>query len=351
METSTPQIPEQAKKKNKAIFILPVVLGAGLFFGIKSYLHGQHFESTDNAQIETTTLPIVTRVSGYIDSSSVSDFSEVKAGQLLLKIDDREYIIAVKQAQADLSSALADLSAAQSNLNNSTANSAVVKANSDVQKTRLDKAKADLARDQAMFNEGAITKKQFDDSKANYETTLKQLDANNQQLVFANSQNATSNAQIEKAKAAVELRQAMLEQAQLRLSYTKIYSSINGKIGKRNLEKGQFVQPGQSLMTVVSNDVFWVVANFKETQVEKLKIGQAVSIEIDGYPNTDVKGTVESLSEATGARFSLLPPDNASGNFVKVTQRVPVKIRIENINDLRSILKAGMSTNVTVDVR
>jgi membrane fusion protein (multidrug efflux system) len=143
----------------------------------------------------------------------------------------------------------------------------------------------------------------------------------------------------------------MLEQAQLRLSYTKIYSSINGKIGKRNLEKGQFVQPGQSLMTVVSNDVFWVVANFKETQVEKLKIGQAVSIEIDGYPNTDVKGTVESLSEATGARFSLLPPDNASGNFVKVTQRVPVKIRIENINDLRSILKAGMSTNVTVDVR
>jgi len=348
METPSTHEPTTPKKKNKAVFILPVVLGLGAFFGIRAYIHAVNYESTDNAQIEANTLPVLSRVSGYVDSIGISDFGDVKAGQLILKIDDSEYILAVKQAQADLLSAMADLSFAQSNLTSSSANSGVVRANSDVQKTRLDKAKTDLARDEALFKEGSITKKQFEDSKASYETTLKQLDANNQQLILANSQSVTSAAQIEKAKSIVELRQAMLDQAKLRLSYTRIYSTINGKIGKRNLENGQFIQAGQNLMTIVSNDVFWVVANFKETQVGHLKAGQAVSIEIDGYPDTEVKGTIESLSEATGARFSLLPPDNASGNFVKVTQRVPVKIRIDNVKELRSILKAGMSVNVSV---
>ncbi|MES2132386.1 MAG: HlyD family secretion protein [Bacteroidota bacterium] len=350
METTTTES-TTPKKKNKAIFILPVIIGLGAFFGIKAYIHSLNYESTDNAQIETNTLPVISRVSGYVDSISVSDFGDVKAGQLILQIDDNEYKLAVKQAQADLLSAMADLSVAQSNLTNSSANSGVVKANSDVQKTRLDKAKSDLARDEALFKEGSITKKQVEDSRSNYETTLKQLDANNQQLVLANSQNATSNAQIEKAKAAVELRQAMLDQAQLRLSYTKIYSTINGKIGKRNLEQGQYIQAGQNLMTVVNNDLFWIVANFKETQVEHLKLGQEVTVEIDGYPDTEVKGKIESLSEATGARFSLLPPDNASGNFVKVTQRVPVKISIENIKEVRAILKAGMSVGVSVHIK
>lgn len=351
METTSTSETQIPKKKNKAVFIVPVIIGLGAFFGIRAYIHALNYESTDNAQIETNTLPVISRVSGYVDSTGVLDFGDIKAGQLIIKIDDSEYKLAVKQAQADLLSAMADLSFAQSNLGNSSANSGVVKANSDVQKTRLDKAKTDLARDEALFNAGSITKKQFEDSRSNYETTMKQLEANNQQLVLANSQNATSNAQIEKAKATVELRQAMLEQAQLRLTYTRIYSSINGKIGKRNLEKGQFIQPGQSLMTVVSNDVFWVIANFKETQVEHLKAGQPVSIEIDGYPGVEVKGKVESLSEATGARFSLLPPDNASGNFVKVTQRVPVKISIENIKEVQAILKAGMSVDVSVHIK
>lgn len=351
METTPTPEKNLPKKKSKSVFILPIVIGLGAFFGIKAYMHSLAYESTDNAQIETNTLPVVSRLAGYVDSIGISDYGEVKAGELIIKINDSEYVLAVKQAQADLLSAKADLSFAESNLTNTSANSGVVKANSEVQKTRLDKAKTDLARDETLFKDGSITKKQFEDSKSNYETTMKQLDANNQQLVLANSQNASSNAQIEKAKANVELREAMLDQAKLRLSYTKIYSSINGRIGKRNLEKGQFIQAGQNLMTVVSNDVFWVIANFKETQVEKLKVGQEVKIDIDGYPDVEVKGKVENLSEATGARFSLLPPDNASGNFVKVTQRVPVKIRIENIKELSSILKAGMSVDVSVELK
>jgi membrane fusion protein (multidrug efflux system) len=339
------------KKKNKAIFILPIILGAGLFFGIKSYIHAINFESTDNAQIETNTLPVVSRVSGYVDSIAILDFGDIKAGQLLLKIDDSEYKLAVKQAEADLSSALADLSSAQFNLVNSNANSNVAKANSDVQKSRLDKSRTDLQRDEALYKEEAITKKQMEDSRANYETTLKQLDANNQQIVLANGQISTSNALIEKAKATVALRQGLLDQAKLKLTYTKIYSSINGKIGKRNLEHGQFIQAGQNLMTVVNSDIFWVVANFKETQVKKVKVGQVVTIKIDGYSDKEVTGKVESLSEATGARFSLLPPDNSSGNFVKVTQRIPVKISIDNIKDYQSIFKAGMSVEVSIHLK
>ena len=156
--TSEPIIP---KKKNKAIFILPIIIGVGLFFGIKSYIHAVNFESTDNAQIETNTLPLVSRVSGYVDSIGVSDFGDIKVGQLILKIDDSEYKLAIKQAEADLSSALADLSSAQSNLASNNANSNVVKANSDVQKSRLDKVKTDLQRDEALYKEGAITKKQI----------------------------------------------------------------------------------------------------------------------------------------------------------------------------------------------
>lgn len=351
METTSTPGNAAPKKKSKAVFILPVVLAVSLFVGIRAYIHSVNYESTDNAQIETNTLPVISRVSGYADSIGVLDFEDIKAGQLILKIDDREYALAVKQAQADLLSAKADLGVAQSNLTNSSANSNVAKANSDVQKTRLDKAKSDLARDEALFKEGSITKKQYEDSKANYETAIKQLEANNEQLALANSQNATSNAQIEKAKALVELRESLLEQAQLKLSYTRITSTINGKIGKRNLERGQFIQAGQNLLTVVSNDVFWVVANFKETQVEKLKLGQDVDIKIDGYPDAEVKGKITSLSEATGARFSLLPPDNASGNFVKVTQRIPVKISIENAKEFQSILKAGMSVEVSVHLK
>jgi len=348
-ENTTPSI--APKKKNKAIFILPIILAGALFFGIRSFIHSINFESTDNAQIETNTLPIVSRVSGYVDSIGILDFGNIKEGQLLLKIDDSEYKLAVKQAEADLSSALADLSSAQSNLINSNANSNVVKANSDVQKSRLDKSKTDLQRDEALYKEGAITKKQMDDSRSNYETTLKQLDANNQQIILANSQSSTSDALIEKAKATVDLRQTLLEQAKLKLTYTKIYSSINGKIGKRNLEKGQFVQAGQNLMTVVNSDLFWVVANFKETQVEKLKVGQRVTIKIDGYSDKEITGKIESLSEATGARFSLLPPDNSSGNFVKVTQRIPVKISIDNVKESQSILRAGLSAEVNIHLK
>ncbi|MBS1681907.1 MAG: HlyD family secretion protein [Bacteroidetes bacterium] len=345
MESTQPQ------KRNIAPFIIvPVVLVAG-FFGVRTILHNLNYESTDNAQIETNAIPIVSRLAGFIDSLSVIDYGEVKENQLLISIDDREYVLAALQAETDLANARADLSNTEAQLNNSLANKQVAIANQDVQQTRLQKATDDLKRDEALFKDGAITQKQLEDSRNNVESAQKQLTANQKQVAFATSQVRTSEAQIKKAQATVETRIAALELAKLRLSYCNVYAPVSGQIGKRNLEVGQYVQPGQPLMTVVNKEKFWVVANFKETQLEKMKVGQEVNVLLDGYPDIEIKGKVSSMSLATGAKFSLLPPDNATGNFVKITQRVPVKIELDNDAKYKDILRAGLSVEVEVNVK
>jgi membrane fusion protein (multidrug efflux system) len=341
----------EKKKRNLTPFIVgPIVLVLG-YFGVRALLHRINYESTDNAQIETNAVPVVSRLAGFIDSLSVSDYTEVSQDQLLISIDDREYVLAVLQAETDLANAKADLANAQAQLNNSVVNKQVTAANEDVQKTRVQKANDDLKRDEGLFKDGAITTKQLDDTRNAAESARKQFTSNQRQVEFANSQVITSQAQIRKAQATVETRIAALELTKLRLSYCKIYAPVNGRIGKRNLEVGQYVQPGQPLMTVVSANKFWVVANFKETQLENMKVGQEVSVKLDGYPDAEIKGKISSFSLATGAKFSLLPPDNATGNFVKITQRVPVKIELEDEAKYKDILKAGLSVEVDVKVK
>lgn len=342
--TSTP------KKKNFTPFIIGAIVLVLGYFGVTTILHRLHYESTDNAQIETNAIPVVSRLAGFIDSLAVSDYGKVEGDSLLVSIDEREYVIAVLQAETDMENAKADLATAQAQLNNSLANKQVAVANEDVQKTRLQKATDDLKRDEGLFKDGAVTQRQLDDSRNNFESAQKQLLANEKQVTFANSQVSAANAQIKKAQATVDTRIAALELARLRLSYCNIYAPVKGQIGKRNLEVGQFVQPGQTLMTVVNSDKFWVVANFKETQLEKMKVGQEVTVKLDGYPDIDIKGKVASFSLATGAKFSLLPPDNATGNFVKITQRVPVKIELDDEAKYKDILKAGLSVEVDVKV-
>lgn len=343
METTT-----QPKKKKTPLIIFGVLATVLLVYGAFKLYHSFTHESTDNAQIETNATPIVSRLAGYIDSVNVSDYQTVSAGSVLVKIDNREYEIAVEQAKADLLSAQADLSTANAQLVSTNANSKVAAANLSVQKVRLNKAKADYERDQNLFKENSITRKQLEDSKANFETAQKQLNANQDQLAFAESQISNNKAQIEKVQALIIAKKAALKNANLRLSYTNITSPINGKVGKTNLQPGQYVQPGQSLFTIVNNETFWITANFKETQIEKLHEGMEAEVKLDGYENVKINAKIASLSDATGARFTLLPPDNATGNFVKVTQRVPVRLSIENIADVKQYLKAGLSVTVSI---
>jgi membrane fusion protein (multidrug efflux system) len=331
--------------------VLPLVLIVGGYFAFKKISHAINYESTDNAQVESNAVPVLSRIAGYIDSITVTDYSEVRAGQLLVKLDDREYRIAVSQAEADLSQAIADLANARATLGNIGANEKLASANSDVLRTREQKAEADLKRDEALYADGAITRKQLDDSRANLETAKKQLTAGNQQINQASVQTEGAAALIQKAEATIAARRTALEKAKLQLSYAHIVAPASGKIGKTNLQPGQFIQPGQPLFTIVNNEQFWIIANFKETQLRHLKLGQPVDVEVEGYPDQKITGHITSFSEATGAKFSILPPDNASGNFVKVTQRVPVKIDFDNTPELKKILKAGLSVNVDVKIK
>lgn len=359
--------------------ILLLIVGAIAFFGWRWYDHNQHFETTDNAQVETHTSPVLARTAGYLKEVRVTDFTEVKAGDTLALIDDAEARIAVAQAEADLSTAQADyenaraaLATAQTDLRNARTgienanlNVKSVASNAEVVAIRRDKAFADWQRDQKLYADKAITQKQLEDSKARYDELVKSYEAAIDQQAFTKggvtttegqlarvqSQMQSLSAQLKRAEATIAVRRSQLDQAKLKLSFTRIPAPISGKIGKKNMEPGQYVQPGQTLCTVVNDDAYWIVANFKETQIDRMSEGQPVDIKLDAYPDIKITGKITSMSEATGARFALLPPDNASGNFIKTTQRVPVKISVDQAEEIRNILRAGLSAEVEVRVR
>jgi membrane fusion protein (multidrug efflux system) len=342
--------PEQDKKKINPLFVIAiVVIAIAVFLGIKNLIHNLRYEITDNAQIEAAGIPVISRISGYVDSLSITDFSQVKEGMPLVSIDSREFILAVQQAEADVQSAEAELLNSNAGKKNAEAALQVAQTNKELQKIKTDKAIADYNRDQALFHDGSITQKQIDDSRINMEAMLKSLDVTSDQIKVAMAQQETAVAMVKRAEALKETRKAMLDQAKLRLSYCSISAPATGKIGKCNINIGQFLQAGQTLFTIVNNEKFWVVANFKETQLKSLKEGGEANLIVDGFPDQKITGRITSLSEATGSRFALLPPDNATGNFVKVTQRVPVKIAIENFSEYKNMLRAGMS--VTVEVK
>jgi membrane fusion protein (multidrug efflux system) len=345
---------EQVSKKKKSpvrtIILVAALLAAG-YVGYKKIHFAMTHESTDNAQVETQITPVLPRVSGYVKHIVVKDYDSVSHGQLLVELDDAELQNQLLSAEADYRQAEVDIVNAKATLNNAMVSLRVNKGNIDLSQMRKKKAEDDLKRDQNLFADQAITRKQLDDSRFNVETSAQQVENSKTDLTAAESRIAVLQAGVAKATAGLELKRAKIEEIKLKLTYTNIYAPQAGKIGKKNVSEGQFVQAGSPLFSIVNDTTYWIVANFKENQLRQLYPGKEVAIEIDAYPDMKVKGKVESLSEATGAKFSLLPPDNASGNFVKVTQRVPVKIEIEDIEKYRSVLRAGLSVSVTAETK
>jgi membrane fusion protein (multidrug efflux system) len=333
------------------VVIIVVVFLVAAFFGYKKLHYALTHETTDNAQIETEITPVLPRVSGYVKHIAVKDYDSVKPGQLVVELDDAELQTELLGEEADYKEAQVDVINAKAALNNMMVSLSVNRGTIDINDVKKKKAQQDLQRDQNLFNAQAITQKQLDDSKFNYTTSVKEADNSRNDLNSAESRIAVLKAGIQKAEAALGSKQAKIEQTKLKITYTKIFAPQAGRIGKKNVSEGQFVQAGTPLFSIVNDTTYWVVANFKENQLKKLVPGKEVTIEIDAYPDLELKGTIESLSDATGAKFSLLPPDNASGNFVKVTQRLPIKILINDINKYRSILRAGLSVYISVDTR
>ena len=345
------QATEQKKKSPvRSIIIVLVLLVAG-YFGYKKVSYILTHETTDNAQVETQITPVLPRVAGYVKSIAVKDYDSVKTGQLVVELDDAELQTQLLEMEADYKLAEVDVVNAKAALNNAVVSLKVNRGNIQLSEMRRQKAEDDLKRDQALYNDQAITRKQLDDSKFNVETNSQQVANSKTDLSAADSRIAVLQSGIEKANAGLAVKRAKIEQTKLKITYTKIYSPQAGKIGKKNVSEGQYVQAGTPLFSIVNDTTYWIIANFKENQLKKLYPGKEVELEIDAYPDLKMTGTVESLSDATGAKFSLLPPDNASGNFVKVTQRVPVKIQIKDISKYKNILRAGLSVFVSADVK
>ena len=341
---------EQAPNQKKGFPIRPIILGivliVGGYFGYKQISFALTHETTDNAQIETQITPVLPRVAGYVKSIVVKDYDSVKTGQLVVELDDAELQSQLQEAQADYTQAAVDIINANAALNNAVVSLKVNRGNIDLSDVKQEKALADYSRDKALYAAEAITKKQLDDSKFMYESSQKTTSNSQNDLGSAQSRIAVLQSSVKKSEAAMAVKQAKIDQIKLKLTYTKIYAPQAGKIGKKNVSEGQFIQAGTPLFSIVNDSTYWVIANFKENQIAALTPNKNVELRVDAYPDEKITGSVASLSDATGAKFALLPPDNSSGNFVKVTQRVPVKIWINDVAKYKNVLRAGLSVYV-----
>jgi membrane fusion protein (multidrug efflux system) len=355
----------QPKKKTNKTFliILIAVLIVGGGFGATSYVHSLHHEETEDAQVETNINPVIPRISGYIADVRVNDNQHVKKGDTLLILDDREMKVKLQQAEAALATAQSNLGsakattvAAKANIATSQASVAAADAQIEAAKVNVWRATEDYKRYENLIKDHSITQQQYEQALAAKQSAEKQLQILEQQKNQASrqssavaSQSKATGSQIDIAEATIKERETELSQAKLNLSYTVITASEDGTISKVNVREGQYVQSGTSLFSIVRDNVKWVVANFKETQLENIREGEKVLVTADAFPGHEFTAEVSSFSPATGARFALLPPDNASGNFVKVVQRLPVKIEFTNPEDsLINRLRAGLNVNVDV---
>jgi membrane fusion protein, multidrug efflux system len=356
---------KETKKKRNPIFIIVLVILVigGSWFGISKYLHSLHHEDTDDAQVSGDISPVIPRVAGYVTDVKVRDNQHVRNGDTLLILDNRDYAIKVEQAetalqiaQSSLNSARATTTAARANIATSQASIGTIDAQIDAAKVTLWRASQDYDRYANLIKDHSITQQQFEQASAARQTAEKQLAILEEQKKQAQQQtnavsvqsNATAS-QVGVADATIHQRKVDIDAAKLNLSYTVITAQQDGLVSKINVQPGQFVQAGQPLFSIVHSGNVWVIANFKETQLDKMKEGQRVVIKVDAYPGHKFEARLTSFSPATGSTFALLPPDNASGNFVKVVQRLPVRIEFTDAGDeLVKKLRPGM--NVLVDV-
>ncbi len=318
------------------------------------FLNASRYEATDNAYIEGDVHPVSSRVAGDVSEVFVDDNAEVRRGQLLARLDPRDFEIRVRTVEADLGKAEAGVAQAEAALLAAQAQLRQAEANVASAEAQAARARLDFGRAEKLFAEAnpVISRQEYDAARAGCESSSGAGGAARAAQEAASATVRSMEAGLASARAHRELAQAALDNANLQLSYTDIVAAADGRIAKKSVETGQRVLPGQALMAVVSPD-WWLVANFKENQLGRIRPGQAAEVSIDAVPGRTLRGTVESLAPGTGSKFSLLPPDNATGNFLKVVQRVQVKIVFaqDEMEELRSQVRPGLSTEVAVLVR
>ncbi len=337
-------------KRAGLVLALTLSSAAAADFGYTYFTTGRYLETTDDAYVQADSTIIAPKVSGYIAEVAVSDNEPVKPGQLLARIDDRDYKAALDQAHADVAAAEAAVRNLDAQI---TLQQPIIQqqaAEVDAADAKLQFAQQERTRYDELMKTGAGTVQRAQQTDAALRASNAQLQQSKAALIAANRKLEVLSTQRAQALAQLAHARAVDQQAVLNLSYTRITAPVDGTVGARSLRVGQYVQAGTQLMAVVPLDAVYVVANFKETQLTYVRKGQPVELRVDSFPGRKLHGHVDSLSPASGLEFALLPPDNATGNFTKVVQRVPVKIVLDD-QSLTGLLRPGMSAEPTVDTK
>jgi len=339
------------KEKMQMIFrgIAGLAILAALIFGVLTFWKFRGRVSTDDAFIEGHVMQVSPKISEKVLRVLVEDNQMIKEGDLLVELDPRDTQALLNQAQANLDSAEAKLAEARARLSAEQAGFSQAIADVNEARAHADNAGQELVRSKSLRKSGAIAQREFDQMLAGELSTKAVLASKQQKEIAAESGVKVAEAAVASAQAWVEQSLALLDTARLRMENTRIYAPGGGRVTRKNVEPGNFVQPGNALMAVVSPEV-WVVANFKETQLARVRPGQRVEVRVDSYPDLRLQGMVDSIQAGTGSRFSLLPPENAAGNYVKVVQRIPVKITLD-LPAGNPILAPGMSVVPSIQVR
>ncbi|HBP1198714.1 transporter [Pseudomonas aeruginosa] len=346
---NTPPMPAQLKRR-LTVFLVAVGLIALAFF-LHWWFIGRHVESTDNAYVQGEITRVASQLGARVEEVLVRDNQHVDKGQLLVRLEDADFKLAVERAQAALATREAELAQARSKLVQQGSLIAASAADVNASQATLGRAQIDLNRAEALRKPGYVSEERVTTLTADNHVARSQLAKARADLEAQRVQRDTLGAEIKRLEAQIASARTELAQAEINLSRTLIHSPINGLVGQRSARNGQYVQVGTHLLSLVPDEDIWVQANFKETQVGRMRDGQKARLTFDAFPDTPIDGRIDSLFAASGAQFSLLPPDNATGNFTKVVQRIPVKIVFDANNPLHGRIRPGMSVEAKVELR
>jgi membrane fusion protein (multidrug efflux system) len=343
------------EKKNHARTVLliaaAVLVTGAVIWGLRWWIVGRFMQSTDDAYLHADAVTIAPNVTGLVESVYVIDNQAVKAGDPLVKVDARTYEAGLEQANATVEARKADIERAQAALVQQQATIRQAQATLAASRLAAEFADKQVVRYQPLSESGAETSERLEQLRDQRDQGRARERSDAAALDSAQRQVPSLEAAIAQAKAQLQSAEATVRQSQIDLDHTIVRSSIDGRVGDNSVRVGQFVQPGTRMMSVVPVGRLYITANFKENQIGRMRIGQKVHIKVDAIPHADVTGQVESFSPGTGAQFALLPPENATGNFTKIVQRVPVRTTVTASDEVRGVLVPGLSVVVTVDTR
>lgn len=340
----------RSKKIISYIVSFAVIIAAAIWVAAK-FIHLGDVEFTDNAQVCRRIVPVNSRVQGYIKEIRFNEYKPVRKGDTLVVIDDADMRLRVAQARADYQNALAGREVADRSIGVASANVAVTEASIEEAKVLMNMAAIDLERYTKLLGQEAVTRRQYDAARTDYDAKKARYEMLARQRSATNSVVAETRQRVAQNDAGIKLAKALLDMAELNLSYCVITAPCDGYTSRKEIQVGQLIQPGQTLLDIVDTSEVWVAANYKETQLSHIASGNEVNIKVDAIPGVIFRGMVESLSTATGASLSLLPQDNSAGNFVKVRQRVPVRIEFAPDNSPQDMAKLRAGMNVECEVK